>query len=203
MAEREQEVGLVLVRVHAAQQLRGAVRLAVDAGVVAGRHVGGVQFAGPVPQQVELEVAVAQQAGVGGPSAAILRREHVDHPGLKRLLQIDDVIRHVELLGHAPGVLKIVDRTTPAGMAVRAPREQHGNRDHLVARLDQQRGRHRAIDAAAQRGQHARRVVVLRGGGRRLHFSAPKPAFAARMEPGFRQPARLCARARPHRATHG
>ena len=60
--EREQEVGLVLVRIRAASQLPAAVAVAGDRGVVARRDVRRTQPLRAIEQRRELQIAVAVRA---------------------------------------------------------------------------------------------------------------------------------------------
>ena len=75
LRQREEEVGLVLVRVGAAPQQPPSVGGRVHARVVAGRDLRGAQARGALEQRRELEVAVAVGAGQRRAARRVLLHE--------------------------------------------------------------------------------------------------------------------------------
>ena len=152
LAEGVEEVGLVLVGVEAAVQGGAAVDIR-DARVVAGGEPVGAERFGLVEEAVELDVGVAVEAGVGRAAAAVLGDERLDDVLEKLALQIQRVVRDAEPVGDAAGVLDILDAAA-LGAARQAfgpglGPEAHGDADHLVALLDEQRRGDGRIDPTA------------------------------------------------------
>jgi hypothetical protein len=68
-----------------------------------------------VEELVELDEGVAERAGDGRAAGRYSLDERLDHALFELALQIDNVIRHADVLGHAPGVVDIVERAAAAG----------------------------------------------------------------------------------------
>ena len=118
-ADAVQDVGLVLVRVEAAVQLR-PVRPADDPGVVAGGDEVGVELLAERPQLAELQPGVADDARVRRAAAEVLVGEVVDD-AVELALEVERVERDVEPVGDAPGVAG-VDGRAAALLVVRPAR---------------------------------------------------------------------------------
>ena len=90
---------------------------------------------------VELDEGIAERAGYRRASREILVDERLDDALLELALQIDHVVRHADVLGHAPRIVYIVERTAAAGgcfggefrQAALIP-ELHGQAGDVVAR---------------------------------------------------------------------
>ena len=81
------EAGLVTSGAAAGLTLRSAAILAgLDAGIVARRHIAGLQHRCPVHQELELNLVVAGDAGVGSAALLVFGTEVVDDEGLELLL---------------------------------------------------------------------------------------------------------------------
>ena len=61
-------------------------------------------------QLVKLQVIVAKRTGNWRTPGEILRHKRLDHIALETRLLIDDVVGHVELLGHPARIVHVVDR---------------------------------------------------------------------------------------------
>ena len=93
-------------------------------------------------QLVKLQMVVAQAARDGRASGKIFVDERTHHVALKALLMVDHVIRNAQVLGHAAGVVHVIDRAAAAlhllghafasGQAALVP-ELHGQAHHVVA----------------------------------------------------------------------
>ena len=133
----------------------------------------GVQLTRPLPQQVELEVAVAQQAGVRRAPVEVLIGEDVDHAATERLPEVQDVVRDAQVVSHAAGVLKIIDRAAAPLMPFGVAGKQHGNGNDLIASLNQEGRGYGAVYSTAESGEDAlatgfaRRVLRNEDGGLR------------------------------------
>ena len=149
--EREEEVGLVLLRVDAAPQHVAPARL-VPAGarVVSGRDGLGVEPPRALHERRELQLAVAVHAGDGRPARGVLAHEVHDDLGLELLLEIHDVVGHAQRRGDPAGVVEVVERAAgpEAHVAFALVVELHRQADDLVAGLDEQARGHRRVHAA-------------------------------------------------------
>jgi len=156
----EQEIGLVFVRIDAAQKtLVGTLGAGLDAGVVAGDKRLGRQRAGAFEERQEFHLFVAAHAGVGGLAALIGRDEIVDDGLLEQVLVIDDVKGDVEVGTHGAGVFHIAGAAAPTRGGVRGAVgvvQRHGNADDLVPGFDEKTGTGRTVYAAGQ-GHHKTR----------------------------------------------
>ena len=81
---------------------------------MAGSDAVGADLARGDEQLIELEMVVAERAGDGRASGEILLDEGADDVALEALLLVDDVVRDVEVLGDAAGVVDIIDRAAAA-----------------------------------------------------------------------------------------
>jgi hypothetical protein len=104
---------------------------------------------------VELEVVVAERAGNRRAAGEVLATKGGPHP-LEALLLVDDVVGNAQVLGHAAGVVHIVQRAAAAGLrrvgnAVLAgqPRlvpELEGQADDRIAAVGEHRRNRRGVD---------------------------------------------------------
>ena len=129
LAQHGQHIGLVLGRVGSPEQTPGAVRVPGPSGVVAGRHRVEPERVGPLEQAVELEVAVALDARVGGPARGVAGDVRLDHMGLEVGGEVEDVVDDAELVGHPSGVVHVGHRAA-ARVGVAAP-QLEGGTDHI------------------------------------------------------------------------
>src|SRR5439155_26170194 len=82
--------------------------------VVAGGDAAGADGAGGLEQLVELEMVIAERARNGGAAGEIFAHERAHNVLLKALLLVDDVVGYAEMLGHATGVVHVVERAAAA-----------------------------------------------------------------------------------------
>jgi hypothetical protein len=117
---------------------------------MAGDQGVGVEIQGRAQQVAELDGLVAAHAGNGRLAPQIGVGEIVDDRGAEAVLEVDDVVRDADGVGHPPGIVDILAGTAGAGPPRRLAVvvELHGYADHVVAFLGQQGGGHRAVDAA-------------------------------------------------------
>jgi hypothetical protein len=99
--------------------------------VVAGGDGVEAELAGPDEEPIELEVAVALDAGVGRAAGRVRVDVGSDDVRVEVFGKIEDVVRDAELLRDAPRVLDVGDRAT-ARITTAAP-ELHRRTDDLVA----------------------------------------------------------------------
>ena len=167
-----QHVGLVLGRVHAAQQAAAGPRrpggLAGlgggggqgrdEAGVVAGADRVEAEGDGAVEDGRELDLLVAAQARVGRVAAGVLGDEVLDDVLVEPLGQVPDVERDADHVGGPAGVAGVLERAAAAGAGPVGPgvaRQGQVHAGDVVAGLGGPGRGHRGVDAARHRGQHA------------------------------------------------
>jgi hypothetical protein len=123
--------------------------------VVSGGH--GVEADGqrPLEQAVELEVAVALDAGVRCAPDPVGLDVGLDHAAVEVVGEGPDVVDDAELLGDPAGVVDVADRAA-AGVGLAAP-QLHRDADDLVAGLEQAGRGDRRVDAAGHGGQDLHR----------------------------------------------
>ena len=80
-----------------------------DASVVAGGEAIGANLASHAEQRFELHIGVAVGAGNGGASAEIVPYEGTDDAVFKLVLEVDDVVRKIEVLRDAFSVVDVVE----------------------------------------------------------------------------------------------
>jgi len=141
LAEHVQDVALVLVRIHASLETMGAIFESRHPGVVTGCDAVEPDHPGPIEEEIELDVAVALDARVRCPAAAIRIDVRLHHVLCELVAEVEDVVLDAELRCNPAGVVDVGDRTA-ARVGLAAP-ELHGHADHVVAGVDQQRGRDR------------------------------------------------------------
>ncbi len=166
LAQRVQEVALVLGGVHRAQQPITAVR-AVDAGIVAGGDLVGAQRAGLVQEGLELDLAIAQHVGVRRAPGAILGEEVLEHAVPVFRGEVARVERNAESATHGHGVLAIGVGGAGTAALVLLPVLHEQAFDLVAGLLQQQRG-DRGVDAAGNAQHHLHGVPPS---GRRLRVS--------------------------------
>ena len=157
LPEREQEVALVLGRVGRRAQLELSRPARGDARIVPGPDRPRSESGGPVPEGVELHVAVAERARVGRAAREVGVDEGFDDARREGLAEVDDVVRDAEQRRAATCVLEVVERTAsrvPVGPRARGS-ESHRHADHLVAGSAQQGRRDGAVDAPRHRRDDA------------------------------------------------
>ena len=157
LRERVEGIRLVLVLIPRAQEFVSAAEfIESDAGVVTCGEIVRAEVLRVAKQFVELDAAVALDAGIRGPATAVLRHELVDHLFRKVVAKVEHVVRDADLRRRPP---RILDRAEGAAAAVLAllgvllPDLQRDAND-VVALLLQERRGHCAIDAAAHRGDN-------------------------------------------------
>ena len=128
-----------------------------NAGIVPRGDIAAAHDVGALEELVEFQIAVAVDAGVRGNAVLVGVYEAVDDALGKFILEIEDVIRHAEAIGHAARVLHIVERA--AGVRLRNARvlvivELHRAADARKARVRQQLGRDGGIHAAGHGDQY-------------------------------------------------
>ena len=181
LLEAEQEIGLILGVIQRAQQFVAPRDfVAANPGVVAGRQAVGADLARGHEQRIELHVVVAHRARNRRAAREIFLDKRLHHGFLESLLVIHNVVRHAEVLGHALGVINVVERA--AALAVRAVAVElrqaalvpqlHRQADDGKAALLQDRGNGRAVHAAAHRDGCHRALI--------WSTSSPSDAILAR-----------------------
>ena len=141
LVEHVDDVGLVLGGIGAAGHAAGAVGTLDDPGVVAGGHGLEAEGVGPAEQAVELEVAVALDARVGGAPGGVVGDVGRDDVLVEVVAEAEGVVLDAEAAGDGARIVDIGHRAA-AGVGLASP-ELEGGADHLVAGLEQERRRDR------------------------------------------------------------
>ena len=163
LREPGKHVALILRGVHGLSERIAPIRQLLDAGVVPGRQHLAPERAGARLEQAEFQVPVAVQAWVRRRPALIGRGKARHDLLAERILVIKDIVRHAQRIGHAAGILHIVERA--AGVAARHAGvlvfiQLHGHAHAVVTCLLHQVCRHARIHAAAH-GDHRLRAAVV------------------------------------------
>src|SRR5215467_3311387 len=169
-----QEIGLILGGIERTQKfvaLRGSI--VANACIVAGGKTIGANLAGHSKQRLELYVGVAIGTGDGSAAVKVVVYKRADDALFKLVLEIDDVVRKVEMLGDSLGVVDVIERaaavlsTGLVTLKFREPAlipELHGQTDDRTALLPQYGCDGRRVDSARHgNGDKAR---LDRGAGR-------------------------------------
>ena len=153
----EEDIGLVFAVVHGLLQ-HHPVRGALNDGVVAGGDVIRLQRHRPGHQEIELDLVVARDAGVGGAAVLVLGAEVVDNVGLELLLNVEDVVRDAQPAANRPGVDHIANGAATlivlGKVGVLQAVQLHGHTHDLVALLLEQQGSNRRVHPAAHGDGH-------------------------------------------------
>ena len=136
LAKPVEEVGLVLVGIDGAGEMRRTVRVDDAPGVVAGRHgLAVVQVSGASKERSELDVSVAVHAWTRRPAVEIGVEERLQDPGIELALEIHDVEGNAKLSGNAACIVGCVERAAALlelGVRVGDVVESHPYPDGLV-----------------------------------------------------------------------
>ena len=154
--QRVQEVSLVLVAVHAAQELSPVS----DAGVVACCVSLGAEPARIVEADAELDLAVAEHVGIGCAASLELGEELRKHALAILRSEARLVQRDAELPADAASVLE-VRRRRAIGIFVLGP-VRHEESLHAMARVNEERRGDRGVHAARERDDDARHRSACR-----------------------------------------
>ena len=175
-----QEVALVLLRIVTPVESP----VARDR-VMPGGDVATVERVRVCEQVAELGEGVAPDARNGGTAVTVLAHEVLDDVQVEAILEIEDVVRDAEHVGHVARVVDRIERAAGAVGNVFAVAEQlHRGAHHVVALLDEACSGHGAVYSAGHRHQHA--LTHVRALPR---ASAPSPRRWASPRP--RDPHRL------------
>ena len=169
LRKRIQKVALVLFGVLAAVQLPCAVGRLARLGVVTRGDIVAAHVQRGVQQRAKLDVAVADDAGVGRQPLLVGGHKALDYAAVERLLQVEHVVGNADALGNGLRVGDVaVDLAHACYRIGRRAGESHGGANAFVALAFEQVRGHAGIDAAAHGDEHALVVhgEVLLGGMR-------------------------------------
>src|SRR3989442_13782568 len=108
---------------------------------MAGREPAGAERAGALPEDAELEVAIAARARVRGAAGHVLGNEGADDVPLEVVGEVEDVVGETEAVGDRARVVEIVER---AAAPAAPPCQAEGDADHVRARRQRAPGADRA-----------------------------------------------------------
>ena len=157
LTQAGQKIGLVLGPVRRPlQQVPAGAAVLLHPGIVAGYHPVAAQLGGPLHQLAEFQMAIAQNAGVGGAALIIGIHKGVYHLFVEIVGEIEYIVGNSQPPGHTPGILHILQGA--AGLrsvgALHLPGIQpHGGPDAGISRLLHPQCSHRAVHSAAHSNQ--------------------------------------------------
>ena len=175
----EQEIALVALGIAGAIERAAAARQADGSHVVPGRQHARAEIARGREQVLELDRLVAVDARHRRLARDIARGERIDHRLLEAALVVEHVVRNADPLGDRAGVVDVLPGAAGAlavgrlAMVVELERDA----DDVIALGLQQRRRHRGIDAARHRDDHAR-VLGPSLKIERIQHPGPRPSRA-------------------------
>ena len=108
---------------------------------MSGRDELAIQLVGALDKRAKLDELVATRARIGRAARRVFGDEIIHHALVEFVLQIQNVIRNIELVRHAPRVFGRADGATTAETMRRkrivfARPQLHGDADDFVALLD-------------------------------------------------------------------
>ena len=106
---------------------------------------------------MEFQIAVAVDAGIGGLTGFVAAHKAPDDLIFKILLEIEYIVGHPQPLGHAPGILHIIQGAAGGFLPLsqnRIVKQPHGGADAAIAFLLHQIGGNGAVHAAAHADEH-------------------------------------------------
>src|SRR4051812_26305240 len=169
LPEHVEDVGLVLARIRAAEQMPPAV-VAMDVPrVVAGRDEIDPELAGAAEERAELDLLVASNAGVRRSARVMLVEEVGQHRPLERLREVDDLERKARDASDVRGVGARL-RAAAAVLHTVEMDEVHVRSENLVALLLQETRGHGGVHTAGHGDEN---------GGTRAHSPRLAPRSTA------------------------
>ena len=157
LVEVVERIRLVLVGVDALLEHIAARLVLRDARIVARRDVIRAELHGLLQEPLELDVAVAGDAGIRRPALRVVREEVIDDLFLEHLLEVHGVMRDADDLRHAARIVDTAEAAAAAVVLVKITallRQAHRHTDGLIVLLLEQRRRKRAVHAAAHRDDY-------------------------------------------------
>ena len=108
-----EHVALILACVQPLFQQIAPVLL-FDPGVMPGGDILAAQNPGPLHQLFKFHISVAVDAGIGGDAGPVAFNKFVHHLFGKGILKVEHIVGHPQPVGHAPGVLHILQGAAAA-----------------------------------------------------------------------------------------
>ena len=108
-----EHVALILACVQPLFQQIAPVLL-FDPGVMPGGDILAAQNPGPLHQLFKFHISVAVDAGIGGDAGPVAFNKFVHHLFGKGILEVEHIVGHPQPVGHAPGVLHILQGAAAA-----------------------------------------------------------------------------------------
>lgn len=155
LGQQGKEVGLVFIGVGALDHRVAAVGECSALGVVSGSHGSEVVVSSPLPEDAELDVAIAHHVGIGG-EALLIAIEEIGHDPVAIVLhEIDDSKRDIEVGGDRAGIHDVLfPWAVPNDFVLVNPIFYVGRLDRMSG-LFEQKCSHGAVDAAGKGYQNA------------------------------------------------
>ena len=156
LGQHIEHVALVLAGVQGLFQEKAAVFL-FDAGIVAGDDGVAAHEGRPVIEPPEFQIAVAVDAGIGGPALLVGVSKAVHHLAAELVGKVENVVGNPQPKCHAAGILHILQRAAGAAAGntdVLVAVKGHGSADAVPAAVLQKVSGDAGINAAAHCDQY-------------------------------------------------
>ena len=112
LGQNIENITLVFGRVHCFEQLiASALFVIAHSCIVTGHQYIAAQFFHLLVQMLKFELSVALDAGIGRAAVKVFVDEGLDHFLPEQVLIVHDMVGNPDLLCHAAGVLRILERT--------------------------------------------------------------------------------------------
>ncbi len=143
LAQHVEDVRLIFGGIERPQQ-PVTLPVAIDPSVVAGHEHVTAEGGGPLEEGAEAHGAVALDAGIRGLPRHVDLAETFDDVAPELVDVVEDVIRHIQLGRHPPGVLGVADGAAAGGghRTVGALPLLERHPDDLVSLFEHERRRH-------------------------------------------------------------
>ena len=179
LCEHIQHIALVFAGIHRLfQQPAPRSTVLLGAGIVPRSHTAQPGLARRLQKLIKLHIAVAVNARVGRSASLIHANEFFDDLLFKIQCKVQHLVGDIQLKSHFGGIVDIPLRA--AGVKriqadIRIPVQPHGRAAALIALLQHQIRRHRAVHAAAHGDQRTFFFDNLHRSLSTLIFSAGGP----------------------------
>ena len=115
LAQTEQKIGLVLIRITSLEKhVPASFGVPGDPRVMPRCHVRGSHFIGCLQEMIELHVGVTQHAGRGRHAPEVAFYEWAHHFSFEFALKVDHIVGKAKASGHAASIVQVVDGATAA-----------------------------------------------------------------------------------------
>ena len=150
-----QHIRLILRRIQSLfQQIPATFIILFHTRIMPGHNKVPLQLVHPLKQFAKLQVTVTVDTWIGRTAVSVGFDKAVDNCAVKMLTEIKHIKRHIQLIRHCPGILRIVQRTAglcPLNAQIFILIQLQHHTDTVRSRLLRQKSRHRTVHASTHR----------------------------------------------------